>query len=521
MKLRSLSNLTQAAPANSTSRFSLSPTPDANDPVIAEEDRLDRLHWEHKAYHDVIQDGGRPSHRPDDTGFDYLYEPQTGIIWYWITVSASRECVFQTQQWHWQDFRKHQDWRRWRYWKPEWFERFVQEVREYRQKKGLEGGIILLQDRKEQSRLQDWVEFQYWEYKKADGFVKERERYAEGVKRQEKRLQAAIDAGEPAEEIEWIRDHSLALMEGGRGGAEIDLERQSVLLKWIDEQLHIIASECQTSANSTPVLENGPPASVGTSLGKRKRSTDHPGHVKDCRRRVEFAGSCDLERSPAKNAVDRNAEAASVHKSQPSNRSNTRHREDRRKPMEACADGESIPVLDISVPMHCRFSPKPTNSARRSRTRATSVQAQRKSHSTRAGLKTSEFRQQLGTRPAEEEVTFQKSKAELETSTLSSKHRSSTTSSPQSTSLERVQAFRVVKPRLRKCTEVLPETTHRGKSQRSSRKGRHRDKPAPARRGKDVAKGLRQKQLTTDAPLRRSRRLAGKPAIGYPEVMAI
>lgn len=107
----------------------------------------------------------------------------------------------------------------------------------------MEGDICLLQDRKEQSRLEDWKEFQYWEYRKADGLVEEMDHYAEGVKRQEKRLQAAIDAGRPADEIKMIREDTLAIMKGRRGGAEIELERRNVLLKWIDEQLPIIASE--------------------------------------------------------------------------------------------------------------------------------------------------------------------------------------------------------------------------------------------------------------------------------------
>jgi hypothetical protein len=40
-------------------------------------------------------------------------------------------------------------------------------------------------------------------------------------------------------------------MKGGRGTAKTELERQNVLLKWIDEQLPIIASECQTPTIST------------------------------------------------------------------------------------------------------------------------------------------------------------------------------------------------------------------------------------------------------------------------------
>ena len=75
MEFCELRNLTKAASISPRSRFSLSPTPDPDDPVLREEDRLDSLYWEHKAYHDLIQEGGRPSYRPNDSGFDYLYEP--------------------------------------------------------------------------------------------------------------------------------------------------------------------------------------------------------------------------------------------------------------------------------------------------------------------------------------------------------------------------------------------------------------------------------------------------------------
>ena len=76
------------------------------------------------------------------------------------------------------------------------------------------------------------------------------------------------------EKIRWIREHTLAIMKERRGSAEIDLQRQNVLLKWIDKQLPIIASECQTLAISRHVLNNCRSALISTSLGKRKRSAN-------------------------------------------------------------------------------------------------------------------------------------------------------------------------------------------------------------------------------------------------------
>ena len=683
IELRSLSTLTGAPPASSRSRFSLSPTPDPNDPVEAEELRQEKLRGENEAYRDLIQDGWRPSHCPSESNFDFLYEPENHIeiISYWTTIcpiaakhlgtaveeitrlinhvsenhlepdhqlramEEERRCTlannaanmldlsrinlaphtnddleevgrgaiflhavwqnserisqaryktgkngpqlkegdrvylltknlktrkrsrkldhvkvgpfliaqqrsevsyrlqlpqdarihpvfhisllepaepstplqttFEQQRWRWEKFRKHQDWRRWRYWKPEWFEQFVQEVREYRRKKGLEGDICLLQDRKEQSRLEDWVEFQYWEYRKADRLVKEIERYAEGMKRQEKRLQAAIDTGRPADEIKIIREHSLALMKGGRGTAKTELERQNVLLKWIDEQLPIIASERQTPTISTHVPNDCQSTSIGTSLGKRKRLASQTGHAKDSRRRVKFVEPCNTELLPVKNTDDRDSRLAGLPKSQAPRTPNTRQQHYRNAHQEAGADGDVIHTSDISGPVHRKSSPKRTNSSRRDRTRVNPVQTQRERRSIRAGSNTGSLRQQPAATPAEEEITFQEPKAHLATSAISSKRRSSTAPAPQSAILRRVHSSRVSKARGRTRTQVSPEAAPRDDTRWSPRKGKQREKPATPRDGKNSVKGRRRRQHLANAPVRRSPRLEGKPAICY------
>jgi hypothetical protein len=392
----------------------------------------------------------------------------------------------------------------------------VQEVREYRRKKGLEGDICLLQDRKEQSRLQDWIEFQYWEYKKADRFVKQMEHYAEEVKGQEKRLQAAIDAELPAEKIAMIRDDTLAIMKGRRGGAEIHLQRQNVLLKWIDEQLPIIASECQASALSMQATNDCRSASTSTNLGKRKRSADESCHVKDSRRRVEFAEPCDTESLPVKNADARGSRPAGRTKSQAPQPPNTRHRRHTNAHLDACADGDSIHTLDISSSAHRKSSPKRTNSSRRDRTGLNPIQAKSERRSVRAGSSSSGLRQQRAATPAEEEFTFQKPKAELATSATSSKRRRSTAPAPQSTILGRVHSSRVSKTLGRARIQASPEVAHRDDVLRSMRMDKQKEKPATAQDGKNLVKSKRTKQHIADAPVRRSTRLQGKPAICYP-----
>lgn len=152
-------------------------------------------------------------------------------------------------------------------------------------------------------------------------------------------------------------------MKARRGGAEIGLERQNVLLKWIDEQLPIIASECRTSA-------------ISTNLGERKRSVNDTGHVGDSRRRVEFAEPCNTELFPVKNVDDRGSRLAGLPKTQAPRTPNTRHRRHRNTHLEACADGDVIHTSEISCPVRSKSPPKRTNTSRRDRARVNPVQTQ-------------------------------------------------------------------------------------------------------------------------------------------------
>ena len=300
-------------------------------------------------------------------------------------------------------------------------------------------------------------------------------------------------------------------MKGGRGTAKTELERQNVLLKWIDEQLPIIASECQMPTISTHVPNDCQSASKGTSLGKRKRSTDQTGHIKDSRRRVEFAEPCDTELPPIKHANVRSSNPADLPESEAPRAPNNRHQRHRNTHLEACADGDVIHTSDISGSVHRKSSPKRTTSSRRDRTRVNPVQTQRERRSVRAGSNSSGLLQQPAATLVEEEVTFQKLEEELATSATSRKRRSSTASAPQSTIFWRVQSFRVSKARERARTQLSLEAAHRDDARRLPRKGKPKEKAATPRDGKDLVKSGRKKQHLADAPVRRSPRLLGKP----------
>nr|POF26277.1 hypothetical protein CFP56_22426 [Quercus suber] len=367
-ELRARGILTGAASTSSRASSLSSTTPDAEDPVVTEIIRLDSLFSEHEFYHQLIQDGGRPSHRPNDAGFDYLYKPQTGIIWYWISVCVFRECLFQEQHRYWQKFREYQDWRRRRYCEPERFELFVQEVMGYRQKKGLEGDVYLLQDRQKQTRLQDWVEFQYWEYCHADRLL--RSCYAGESSKQKRMLQAVTDTDQPAKKADWTRDHTIAIMERRQGGAGLVFERQAALLEWIDEQFRIIASECQVSAFDlhatddcrSPLFDRGP--------GMRKRPAHEIEYPEKSRRRVRFVESCVAEPSLAENTDARDLALVGIFNRKPSGILPAKSRQNSHTSPEPCTDNDTIPTLEESSPVTGKLFPELTNTLAPDDTRA-------------------------------------------------------------------------------------------------------------------------------------------------------
>ena len=57
------------------------------------------------------------------------------------------------------------------------FSSFEDEVRERRQRHGLDGSVSLLLDLNQQSQLQNWIEFQNYQLKRLEQFDKERDEW--------------------------------------------------------------------------------------------------------------------------------------------------------------------------------------------------------------------------------------------------------------------------------------------------------------------------------------------------------
>ncbi|KAK4983192.1 hypothetical protein LTR66_008922 [Elasticomyces elasticus] len=204
----------------------------------------DFLHQEKEARDALTLDGGRPSH-PIDSGFDILKEPgqYAEIISYW-SRGGSGWPMFRDQFGIWKEFREYQERVRQSRTDPERFAKYAQYVRDYRCEKGLEGDVELHQDRKKQSRLDDWKEYQFYQLRTADRSTRAM-KYAEAeLELERKRLHAAVEAGQSAQSVAWIKEWGIAYWQGRRGTARRELEERNVLLKWIDQQLPTIASEC-------------------------------------------------------------------------------------------------------------------------------------------------------------------------------------------------------------------------------------------------------------------------------------
>ena len=204
-----------------------------------------------------MQDGGRPSHHPDDVENPAHAE----IREYWNDARQEKIITFHRQRFCWQEFREAQDRARARRANPEGFRKWANSVNKYRIKNGIPGGnICLLQDRREQSTLADWKEFQFYEYCKAHRIRLGIEQAGRDLEDAQERLRDSIDAGASAFDISLERDLSVTMLKARCEGEKDELVRHVGYLRWIDAQLLIMESESGFSPSP--------------QLGKRKRSED-------------------------------------------------------------------------------------------------------------------------------------------------------------------------------------------------------------------------------------------------------
>ncbi|KAK4994282.1 hypothetical protein LTR66_005650, partial [Elasticomyces elasticus] len=240
-----LRNIASEPATEPTSRSSSAETPHPEDL------KEDYLRQEKEARDALILDGGRPSH-PIDSGFDILEEPgqYADIISYWCrgwSGGASGWGIFCDQFGVWKKFREYQEAVRQSRTGSKDFARYAQKARDYRRKKGLKGDVELHQDRKRQTQSDDWKEYQLYQLQTADRFTSDMKYAERRLEGSQKRLKAAVEKGQSEQSIGLIKEYGIAHWQGRRGTARRQLEKHEVLLKWIDQQLPVIASECSSS----------------------------------------------------------------------------------------------------------------------------------------------------------------------------------------------------------------------------------------------------------------------------------
>ncbi|KIW36304.1 uncharacterized protein PV06_11443 [Exophiala oligosperma] len=297
----------------------------------SERDKAGAWQEQLEAHHELVADGGRPSH-PITLGWDVIensnnYEQYKDIIWFWHW-KGGYYTVFFTQLMEWRRFREMQDKRRSYYIPQNRFQEYQDLVRESQTDAGWKYDLRVLEDRHQQNRLEDWNEFRAVYYRRlkqcekrvapahANLLVREKEfeetqarltdvitdtqvlysRFSEirASQKEVAKAQSRVESAEEAlraarqsrsktkaelmrvahqeiasardnlkqvsgtEEMRRLRDgydlhiadKVMVIARGKLRGAELDVKRWKVFLKWVDDQHSAIAAECGLFTNN-------------------------------------------------------------------------------------------------------------------------------------------------------------------------------------------------------------------------------------------------------------------------------
>lgn len=309
-------------PARTPSLYTPTPAPRSPATILALEPVRER-----EAYEALIREGGQPWH-PIKPGFNILDKPEEckDIISYWKKRAFGGRLPFSGQLSEWRQFRTWQEDMRQQYVPPQYtFSDYQRVVNDRRQKHNVEGDANLRPDRSEQSALDDWLEYQNYHlhsleileisFKNAEEVLDAAKRKSGEVgdlgvedaleqedsesspdlwfpqqmvllarrKREaaERAARLLEDPSKPAEFNnalatlpmfrlkEWEKkENKFSLIVATQIFTKIkrDLERERILLDWIEKQRPIIASRRKTSHHDTEVIQNQGPAEEADSL---------------------------------------------------------------------------------------------------------------------------------------------------------------------------------------------------------------------------------------------------------------
>lgn len=217
----------------------------------------------------ALQDDGCPPCYPTGLCPPLLNIPDQykPIISFWNSLLSTGLVVLRAQLSDWEEFRSFQKRIRQYYarnLKP--FTEFKDKVRERRQRHKLEGHVCqhLQLDVGQQNALGNWIEFQNYHLQICEGYEEiiedDREKLAAAQKRLKDR---GISWLEGLEEVEFYEKSLYA--------AECKPRQHKLLLRWIEQQRKVIASEQATSIHDTKGHEDGRRTMrTHSALGHRK-----------------------------------------------------------------------------------------------------------------------------------------------------------------------------------------------------------------------------------------------------------
>ena len=208
---------------------------------------------------EALLDAGCPPCYPPDLEFPLQEVPEKyEIISYWQSLSGTGLVVLTAQLSDWRkscDFQKRN---RQYYIAQDRFPEFGDRVRDRRRRHGLEGGVCLLPNPEEQSRLQNWIEFQNYHLNLHEDEEKKTKDERDKLDAARKRLVTSREA--------------MGILEGGVKYSESKLEEHRKMLGWIEQQRKEMVAEQAASVHTTEDhdwLMNIP---TNPSPGRRKRN---------------------------------------------------------------------------------------------------------------------------------------------------------------------------------------------------------------------------------------------------------
>ncbi|KAK0928575.1 hypothetical protein LTR29_017356 [Friedmanniomyces endolithicus] len=142
-------------------------------PLIGEEHDEESRLLEARARRDLESEGCAPCYPPHlEVPLRRPPEKYRQIIEYWQSLGSTDDVVLCAQRSDWRKFRHYQRLQR-EYYRKKPFGLLEAEIRERRQRNGLDDDVQLLPDTRQHSRQQDWIEFQdfhleFWERKTKD-----------------------------------------------------------------------------------------------------------------------------------------------------------------------------------------------------------------------------------------------------------------------------------------------------------------------------------------------------------------